>query len=131
MSAGSEHDLSGRWSGIFNYPAQFPPNTFEAVLRDAGGLITGIVTQPREFFEPPGPPQQAVIDGQRDGSHVAWIKIYDDLGRPAPHYSGTIQAGGNEIAGEWTIPGDWSGTFMMIRASASEEAVERQVGETV
>jgi hypothetical protein len=131
MSGSREQDLSGRWSGIFNYPAQFPPNAFEAVLRDTGGLLTGIITQPREFFEPEGPPHQAVIDGRRDGANVSWIKVYDDLSRPTPHYSGTIQPGGDEIVGEWTIPGDWSGTFMMVRASGSEEAVEREVGETV
>ena len=26
----AEYDLTGQWSGIYNYPALYPPNTFEA-----------------------------------------------------------------------------------------------------
>ena len=129
--SGGEADLSGRWTGIYSYPAQFPPNTFEATIRDAGGLISGVIVQPREFFEPDGGMQHAVIDGSKDGSTVRFVKIYDDLSRPTPHYEGTIQPGGDEIDGHWTIPGDWSGTFMMIRASGAEEKIAREVSETV
>ncbi|HEY0112291.1 MAG TPA: hypothetical protein VGB59_03975 [Allosphingosinicella sp.] len=131
MSGESEFDLTGRWSGIFSYPAQFPPNQFEAEIRDSGGLVTGVITQPREFFEPSGPPQQALIDGRREGDILTFVKFYDDLGRPTPHYQGRIQPGGDEIEGEWTIPGDWSGTFIMIRASKGEAASERRVSEKV
>ena len=131
MSGDADYDLSGEWSGIFNYPSQFPPNTFEATIRDAGGLISGVITQPREFFEAPGAPQQAVIEGSREGSLLRFVKIYDDLSRPTPHYRGAIQPGGDEIEGEWTIPGDWSGTFLMIRGGKAEVEVEVEVGETV
>ena len=47
MSGEADYDLSGRWSGIFNYPSLFPPNTFEAAIRDSGGVITGLITLPR------------------------------------------------------------------------------------
>ena len=128
---GAEPDLSGQWSGIYNYPARFPPNLFEAAIRDTGGLITGVITQPGEFFEPPGTVQHAVIEGQREGSLMRFVKIYDDLGRPTPHYRGLVQAGGDEIEGEWTIPGDWSGTFLMIRGSGAAEALARKIEEKV
>lgn len=131
MSDEAEYDLSGQWSGVFNYPSLYPPNTFEATIRDAGGLVTGLIIQPREFFEGAGPPQQAVIEGSRTGSTLSFIKIYDDLSRATPHYRGTIQPGGDEIEGEWTIPGDWSGTFLMIRGSRAGEAIERRISETV
>ena len=131
MSGEADYDLSGQWSGIFNYPAYVPPNSFEATIRDSGGVITGLITQPREVFDLPGPARQAVIEGSRQGSQLSFIKIYDDLERPTPHYSGTIQPGGDEIEGEWTIPGDWSGTFLMIRGSRAGEAVERKVSEEV
>jgi hypothetical protein len=132
MSEGAaEHDLSGQWSGIYNYPSMYPPNNFEATIRDEGGLITGVIVQPGEFFEPPGTVQHAVIEGSRTGSTLTFIKIYDDLGRPTPHYRGTIQPGGDEIEGEWTIPGDWSGTFLMIRGAKAGEAIERRVSEEV
>jgi hypothetical protein len=131
VSDEADYDLSGQWSGIFNYPSLFPPNSFEATIRDAGGAITGLVTQPREVFDIPGPSRQAVIEGSRAGSTLSFVKIYDDLDRPTPHYRGTIQPGGDEIEGEWTIPGDWSGTFLMIRGSRAGEVVEREVSEKV
>ena len=124
--SGGEADLSGRWTGIYAYPAQFPPNTFEATIHDAGGTISGVIVQPREFFEAGTGNQHAVIEGSKDGSTVRFVKIYDDLSRPTPHYEGTIQPGGDEIEGQWTIPGDWSGTFMMIRASGAEEKIARK-----
>jgi hypothetical protein len=131
MSAAAEYDLTGRWSGIFSYPAQLPPNHFEAVIRDTGGLVTGVITQPREFFEGAGPPQQAVIDGRREGDTLTFVKFYDDLGRATPHYRGRIHSGGDEVEGEWSIPGDWSGTFIMIRNSKEAAKEERRVGEEI
>jgi len=127
----AEHDLSGQWSGIYNYPSLYPPNSFEATIRDSGGLITGVISQPGEFFEPPGTVQHAVIEGSREGSTLTFIKIYDDLARPTPHYHGIVQPGGDEIEGEWTIPGDWSGTFLMIRGAKAGAAIERKVSEKV
>ena len=131
MTGGGEQDLSGKWSGIYNYPSLFPANSFEAELRDEGGIVTGIITQPREYFEGPGPPQQAVIEGRRDGGIVSFVKFYDDLNRPTPHYRGTVRPGGDEIEGQWTIEGHWSGTFLMIRGSRAGEAIERRISETV
>ena len=131
MSGGADHDLSGEWSGIYNYPAHYPPNSFEAVIRDSGGAISGVIRQPGEFFEPPGTFQHAVIEGSREGSLLRFVKIYDDLSRPTPHYRGTIQPGGDEIEGEWTIPGDWSGTFLMIRGSRAQEEMVRRIEEKV
>jgi hypothetical protein len=128
---GAEYDLSGAWSGIYNYPSLYPPNSFEATIRDEGGLITGVIVQPGEFFEPAGTVQHAVIEGSREGGELRFIKMYDDLARPTPHYRGTIQPGGDEIEGEWTIPGDWSGTFLMIRGAKAGAAIERRVGEKV
>src|SRR5690606_36255934 len=106
MSGEGEHDLTGEWSGIYNYPSLYPPNTFEASIRDAGGIITGVIHQPGEFFERPGTQQHAVIEGRRDGSMVRWVKIYDDLARATPHYRGAVLSGGDEIEGTWHIPGN-------------------------
>jgi hypothetical protein len=131
VSDGEEYDLSGHWLGMFNYPAEFPPNNFEAELRDAGGIVTGLITQPREVFDFPGPPRQAVIDGHRTGGQLSFVKLYDDLDRDTVHYSGTIQPGGDEIEGIWTIPGDWSGTFMMVRARRDTAAEESKIAEKV
>jgi hypothetical protein len=131
MSGDGDIDLSGQWSGIYNYPSHYPPNMFEAEIKDSGGLITGLISQPGEFFEPAGTVQHAVIEGSRDGSTLRFVKIYDDLSRPTPHYHGIVQPGGDEIEGEWTIPGDWSGTFLMIRGSRAQEEMVRRIEEKV
>jgi hypothetical protein len=57
--------------------------------------------------------------------------MYDDLSRATPHYQGTVQPGGDEIEGTWHIPGDWSGTFLMVRARMAKAEEERKVGEEV
>ena len=80
-----EANLTGEWTGIYSYPAHYPPNTFEASIRDAGGAITGVIRQP----------------------------------------------GGDEIEGEWHIPGNWSGRFMMIRRREESAAEEREVSEEI
>ena len=131
MSDEGEYDLTGEWSGIYNYPALLPPNTFEASTRDAGGNITGVIRQPGEIIEPAGITQHSVIEGSRNGSQVRWVKIYDDLSRATPHYRGTILPGGDEIEGEWHIPGDWSGTFMMVRARKAKAEETRKVDEEI
>ena len=131
MSGGSELDLTGEWTGIYSYPAHYPPNTFEASIRDAGGIITGVIHQPGEGMEPPGTHQHSVIEGNRAGRTVRWVKIYDDLNRATPHYRGTIQSGGDEIEGEWHIPGNWSGTFMMVRRRKEEASETRSVSEEI
>ena len=131
MSGEAEYDLNGQWSGIYNYPALYPPNTFEATIRDVGGVITGEISQPGEFFEPPGTVQRSMIEGNREGSSVRFVKFYDDLSRPTPHYHGVIQPGGDEIEGEWTIPGNWSGTFLMVRGPSAAASVERRVTEKI
>lgn len=129
MSGGGEHDLTGEWSGIYNYPALYPPNNFEASIRDAGGIITGVIRQPGEFFEQAGIHQHAVIEGSREGNLVRWVKVYDDLNRPTPHYQGTVHPDGDEIDGTWHIPGNWSGTFLMVRRRKEQAKEARKVAE--
>ena len=131
MSGEGEHNLTGEWSGIYNYPALYPPNTFEASIRETGGIISGVIRQPGEFFERSGILQHAVIEGRREGSLVHWVKVYDDLGRATPHYQGTVHSDGNEIDGTWHIPGDWSGTFLMVRRREEKAQEARKVAEKI
>lgn len=126
-----ELNLTGEWRGIFSYPALYPAHLFEATIREAGGLITGIIRQAGELFDPPGTVHQALIEGRRSGASVTWIKIYDAMDRGSPHYDGTIQPGGEEIHGTWSHPGDWSGTFMMVRASKAAAKPAKKVEERV
>lgn len=133
MNAPAEFDLSGRWTGIFNYPGPFPPVAFQADLRDIGGSITGTVSEPDENPYGSGGTLEAIVDGSRHGSALTFTKMYDDADRmPEPvFYSGTIQPDGNEVSGQWEIAGNWSGTFLMVRHPGASEAAEAEAGEEV
>jgi hypothetical protein len=126
-------DLSGHWHGFYNMPVDEPPTLFEAELLDTGGLLSGESTEEGDTPDCFGMTLHAVIDGRRDGDRVAFTKRYDYLPRAdyAIDYEGVLAPGGDEIEGRWTIPGVWSGTFLMVRASRQSEAIERQASEKV
>jgi hypothetical protein len=114
------HDLTGKWSGIFNYPHTHPPTAFEADLADLGGSIVGTVHEPDLYSVPPGALIAAAIDGHRDGAKVTFSKFYDESEGYADMvvYAGVLNDDGTEISGRWDIPGAWSGTFLMIRPAS-------------
>ena len=123
----ADHDLSGDWIGIYNYPALHAPVRFQAVIRDADGWISGTTSEEDEVIRP-GVILTATIDGKREAGTVTFAKVYDnaELVPDIIHYSGRIEPGGDEISGEWEIPGIWSGTFLMMREGGTEESVERE-----
>lgn len=122
-------DLSGEWIGIYNYPHSAPPNEFQASLRDHDGLVTGETSEP----SPKGGTLHAVIEGRREGGRLHFTKIYDDLtfSTDPVQYDGRIDPGGDEIEGKWTIPGIWSGTFLMVRGAGAGETVAERIAEEV
>lgn len=119
----SARDLTGRWDGIFNYPHTLPPTGFVATLVELRGALTGEVEEPDDG----GAALAAVVEGERIGSRVRFTKRYDALARAhyAVAYEGTLTPDGDEIVGEWTIPGIWSGSFIMVRAAGRAAAVEQ------
>ena len=120
----SDPDLSGEWTGVYNYPVQLPPVAFEAVIQDGTGRISGTTSE--VSAAPFGRPQRrdAVIDGTRDGHNVQFLKMYDsgDEGFDAVQYSGRVDPEGDEIGGTWAVAG-LKGTFLMIRRSGAEQTV--------
>src|SRR4051812_916621 len=128
----AEHDLSGIWHGFYNMP-NGRPTQFEATIRDAGGMLSGIPTEIGETRDCAGDILHAVIDGRCDGSVVRFEKRYDYLPRAhyVIHYEGALQSGGDEIEGSWRIPRVWSGTFLMVRGARETQAAERTVEEIV
>lgn len=133
MSGGGRHDLTGDWLGFYSYDFPCPPTQFEAAIHDSGGLITGVTTETFDGPDKSGTVLQAVIEGRRDDAMVRFTKIYDDL-ELTPDlvaYEGRIQQGGDEIEGTWTIEGDGSGTFMMMRKRREAAAEARKIGEKV
>jgi hypothetical protein len=127
-------DLSGGWDGIYNYPRGRPPTAFAATLRDVAGMIVGETSEPATLPGERGSVLHALLEGSREGGTVRFVKTYDERGyarRNAVLYTGTVNGEGTEISGRWEIPGNWSGTFIMVRRSGKEEAVETKIAETV
>jgi hypothetical protein len=124
-------DLTGRWKGIFNYPRLLPPTEFDAELRDLAGSICGVTSEPH--VDGNGLILHATLEGFREGARVRFKKVYDDPDdeyRPVL-YEGDVDSSGDEILGKWTVPGAWSGSFIMVRHSGKEEAEVRRVSEEV
>jgi len=46
-------------------------------------------------------------------------------------YAGALNEDATEIQGRWSIPGVWSGKFLMIRPEGARAALLREVFETV
>lgn len=123
-------DVTGRWDGIFNYPRSLPPNGFVAVLIERAGVITGETEEASDRRTDRGAALPAAIEGDRIGSAVRFTKRYDDRVRAhSVHYAGTLSPEGDEIVGEWTIPGVWSGSFIMVRQAGRAVMVEESISE--
>jgi hypothetical protein len=119
-------NLTGHWLGIYNYPAILPATEFRAELADRSGRVSGTTVEPGPPWEPPGTLARAAIKGIREGSRLSFTKIYDEDGVNDEwiDYEGVIAADGNEIEGRWTIPGQGSGGFLMVRQAGASLPVE-------
>jgi hypothetical protein len=117
-SAPNPSDLSGPWTGVFNYPNHFSPVYFSATLVQDGVWITGATEELGHSRDGGGRTMSATLQGRRDGARVTWLKLYDRLSWPydAVAYAGEVTRDFLEISGRWNIPESWSGTFLMIRA---------------
>jgi hypothetical protein len=73
----------------------------------------------------------AALVGSRQGSAVEFVKTYDGANPNygVVRYEGRLSSDGTEIEGRWTLPGNWSGKFLMIRPTGKREAVGRKVVE--
>jgi len=129
----SEADLSGRWHGFYSYAGHAHACAFEAELRDHEGELVGESFEVAHFEPSPGSTLTASLEGRRNGTAVDFAKTYDEvaLAGYSIHYAGTLAPGGDEIEGNWAIPGQGSGTFLMVREGAAEAEEERKAAETV
>ncbi len=118
--------LTGDWNGIFNYPHSLPSTAFAATLREEGGMLSGETIEAGD-----GETLHGFVQGTRSDTAVAFVKTYDNYHLLPIRYAGTVDDDATEIAGRWHIPGQWGGSFIMVRRRGVEEAVEERVGETV
>jgi hypothetical protein len=121
--------LTGVWDGFFSYPRRFASTAFTAVILQTGSALTGSVHEHAGEDASGGELLNATIAGECVGGRVRFVKTYDPAhrthGRPI-HYEGALSADGNEIEGRWTIPGDWSGRFLMRRSGGARSAAARR-----
>ena len=127
-------DLSGTWDGRYSYPRILAPVAFVATLNETAGWLTG-TTEEVAPNRPGGQHMSATLQGRRSGSSVKFLKLYDGSvpGYDSVAYEGNVSADGTEIDGRWTVIGNGSGTFLMIRSrgvaeSRSKTAEERLGG---
>lgn len=117
-----DHNITGVWQGFYDYPGQVSV-PFTATLLDTGRQFTGSISEPCVIFGD-GETLFATVAGSRDGSSVTFLKTYDGS-NPAytvVRYAGDLNGEATEIEGRWTVPGDWSGRFLMIRSGRSPES---------
>ncbi|KQS03192.1 hypothetical protein ASG11_02045 [Sphingomonas sp. Leaf357] len=133
MNDAASDNLTGSWSGIFNYPDGSPSTAFDATLQDAGGIIVGETIEPGDDLPNVSTTFHAWLEGRHDGDNVHFVKCYDDASRAdyTVAYSGSVKGDGTEIAGIWDIPGIWSGTFIMFRQVGHAASIESEIAETV
>jgi hypothetical protein len=117
-------DLTGRWTGVYFYPVHpdwnpddaLPPTAFTADLIDVAGRVTGSTLEPDTSGLPDAPAIPATLEGDHFNGELVFTKFPDGGGQlHSIDYVGTIAADGNQIAGQWIIHGEWSGTFRMQR----------------
>ena len=127
MPASPHSDLTGVWDGQFEYPRSYEPTGFTCVLIDIGGALSGTITELSNNGPSKGQTLTATLQGVRHDSEVRFLKHYPPRtvahGRPVA-YVGTLSLDGFEIEGEWTVPGSWSGKFLMIRSEPEGETIE-------
>jgi hypothetical protein len=131
-NAGSSvQNLTGIWHGIYSYPIARTPVPFVATLIETASAVSGTTHEPRAIGGSPNETLYAMLLGSRQDSAVAFVKTYDGAN---PHYGtvayeGALSRDGTEIEGRWTVPGNWSGKFLMIRSAGKTEDVARRVFE--
>jgi hypothetical protein len=123
--------LTGLWHGRFSYPRNLPPTGFTAVLSENGAWIGGVIEETADTGEQAGQTICSTVQGRREGAHIRFLKTYDHptRARDSVVYEGVLDHDATEIVGRWSIPGNWSGDFIMIRAKATPEAVARRTAE--
>jgi hypothetical protein len=112
-------DLSGAWHGIFSYPPDRgqEPVSFTANITELGGWLDGLTHETGQVGEAAGKTISASLRGRRSERSVSFVKFYGGSYRryDSVCYEGQVSGDGLEIDGRWTVPGSWSGSFLMIR----------------
>jgi len=119
-------DTTGVWYGRYFATAwDVPENSFIAHLEEAGGSVTGTITEPDDSGL--ADIRRAFVTGTRDGHLLNFNKQYDPAG-PLAHsvaYRGRISDDGTEVTGEWRFSG-YHGSFVMNREIFRAEELDEE-----
>ena len=122
-------NLTGVWHGLYTYPSGGPSVPFIATLIEAASTLTGTIRED-------GPSESgklfATVAGDRHDNAVNFVKAYQSS-NPSYGivlYAGTLNAEATEIEGTWTVPRNWSGSFLMIRSGSATHGITRKVSIT-
>lgn len=130
MTAENDNNLSGYWTGIYDYSlASKDPVPFNVVITDETGSLSGEFIEPNTFAKTPDRELFASLSGARDGMNVHFIKTYERVPR-AGHsviYEGTLDSTFNRIEGQWRAPAPCrvTGSFIMNRTKGSGAKAEK------
>lgn len=124
------HNLTGLWQGQFSYPRGPGPEFFTATLLETADFLSGSTQEVALFGRSKGRTLYASLSGRREGAQVRFLKTYESETRNhSVRYDGLLNTDGTEIEGTWTVPGNWSGRFLMIRDIGLKVAATRRVAE--
>ena len=126
-------NLTGIWQGLYSYPEAFDPVSFTATLIESGKWVSGSIheTAMDEDYIPVD--VYATLMGSRVNRQVAFTKTYDGTSdwSHAVRYEGVLNDDFTELEGRWSIPGVWSGKFLMIRPEGRRAGILRAAFESV
>jgi hypothetical protein len=122
-------NLSGQWQGRFSYATDNrEPVSFAATLSEHDSRLNGEIEETGAVADAAGRALHATLQGRRLGRAIKFLKVYAGSFHRygSVQYEGEINDDATEIAGWWTVPGSWSGRFVMTRSKSPAKADEMQ-----
>jgi len=126
-------NLTGIWQGLYSYPGAYAPVSFTATLIESGAWVSGSIHETAQDEWGDWREVAATLLGKRGGLAVTFTKTYDGTNgwTHAVGYEGVLSDDSTEISGQWSIPGVWSGKFLMIRPEGRRVGQLREAFERV
>jgi len=133
MTTATSNNLTGIWQGLYLYPGALAPVSFTATLIESGAWLSGSVHETAQDEWGDWCEVSATLLGKRAGLAVSFTKTYDGTNdwTHSVAYEGVLSDDATEIAGQWSIPGVWSGKFLMIRPEGRRAGHLREAFERV
>lgn len=125
-------DLTGHWTGSYDYPGGREPGAFVATLIGHGAGFSGLTMEVSRDGQGRRVQPSASVSGAVAEGVATFTKTYDGSAGwvHAVICEGAVTDDGHRIEGTWLVPGNWSGRFRMTRPRRATTAATR-VAEAV